>query len=150
MASVRGSRCLYDEFVLERIRSTLPECKSECWINYFIYAIFPCSDFVLLNFVSADSRITSGRNQKFVSLLLISSSSRPNLLCFGFDLNQSQHTIPISRSGNLPDCTIKTNIATSWKYLSTENDHIWLPPCREGTYIKNNLLKKMMDLMKAS
>ena len=45
------------------------------------------SDFVLLNFVSADSHITSGRNQKFVSLLLISSSSRPNLLCFGFDLN---------------------------------------------------------------
>ena len=31
-------------------------------------------------FVSADSRIASGRNQKFVSLLLISSSSRPNLL----------------------------------------------------------------------
>ena len=58
-------------------------------MNYFIYAIFPLSDLVLLNFVSADSRITSGRNQKFVSLLLISSSSRPNLLCFGFDLNQS-------------------------------------------------------------
>ena len=38
--------------------STLPECKSTCWINYFIYAIFPCSDFILLNFVSADSRIT--------------------------------------------------------------------------------------------
>ena len=61
--------------------------------------MFPCSDFVLLNFFSADSRITSGRNQKFVSLLLISSSSRPNLLCFGFDLNQSQRTIPISRNG---------------------------------------------------
>ena len=28
------------------------------------YAIFPCSDFVLLNFVSAHSRITSGRNLK--------------------------------------------------------------------------------------
>ena len=25
--------------------TTLPECKSVCWINYFIYAIFPCSDF---------------------------------------------------------------------------------------------------------
>ena len=103
MASVWGSRRLYDEFVLERIRSTLPECKSKCRINYFTYAIFPCSDFVLLNFVSADSRITSGRNQKFVSLLLISSSSRPNLLCFGFDLNQSKRTIPISRNWYLPD-----------------------------------------------
>ena len=54
-------------------------------------------------FVSADSRIASGRNQKFVSLLLISSSSRPNLLCLGFDLNQSQRTIPIFRNGCLPD-----------------------------------------------
>ena len=81
-----------------------PLFQSKCWINYFIYAIFPCSDFLLLNFVLADSRITSGCNQKFVSRLLISSSSRPNLLCFGFDLNQSQCTIPISRNGYLPDC----------------------------------------------
>ena len=64
-------------------------------VFYFIYAIFRCSDFVLLTFVSADSHITSGRDQKFVELLLISSSSRPNLLCFGFDLNRSQRTIPI-------------------------------------------------------
>ena len=48
-------------------------------------------------FVSADSLITNGRNQKFVYLLLISSSSRPNLLCFGFDLNQSQSRIPIQK-----------------------------------------------------
>ena len=57
-------------------------------------------------FVSADSRTASDRNQKFVSLLLISSSSRPNLLCFGFDLNQSQRTIPISRNGCLPDWSL--------------------------------------------
>ena len=50
--------------------------------------------------VSADSRITSGRNQKFVSLLLISSNSRPNLLCFGFDL-KSQRTM--YRNGYVPD-----------------------------------------------
>ena len=67
--------------------------SARAFANYFIYAIFPCSD----------SRIASGRNQKFVSLLLISSSSRPNLLCLGFDLNQSQRTIPIFRNGCLPD-----------------------------------------------
>ena len=33
---------------------------------------------------------------KNVSLLLISSSSRPDSLCFGFDLNQSQRTMLIS------------------------------------------------------
>ena len=46
LASVRGSRRLYDEFLLERIRSTLPECKSARWI-------FPGSNFVILYFVSA-------------------------------------------------------------------------------------------------
>ena len=60
-------------------------------------------------YVSADSRILSGRNQNFVSLLLISTSSRPNLLCFGFDLNQSQRTIPISRNGYVPDCSVSLN-----------------------------------------
>ena len=39
-----------------------------------------------------------------VSLLLISSSSRPDSLCFGFDLNQSQRTILISWNGYLHDC----------------------------------------------
>ena len=48
LASVRGSRLLYDEFLLERLRSILLECKNVCWINYFIYAIFSCSDLVLL------------------------------------------------------------------------------------------------------
>ena len=37
------------------------------------------------------------------NFLLISSISRPNLLCFGFDLNQSQRTKPISRNGYGPD-----------------------------------------------
>ena len=41
---------------------------------------------------------------KNVSLLLISSSSRPDSLCFGFDLNQSQRTILISWNGYLQDC----------------------------------------------
>ena len=56
-------------------------------------------------FVSADSRIASGRNQKFVSLLLISSSSRPNLLSW-FWSQQSQRTIPISWNGCLPDWSL--------------------------------------------
>ena len=85
-------------------------------VFYFIYAIFRCSDFVLLTFVSADSHITSGRNQKFVELLLISSSSRPNLLCFGFDLNHSQRTIPISRNGYLPDCKMFCDFSLQESY----------------------------------
>ena len=36
-------------------------------MNYFIYVIFTRSDLVLLNFVSADSHITSDRHQKFVT-----------------------------------------------------------------------------------
>ena len=36
-------------------------------------------------------------------LLLVSSTSRPNLLCFGFDLTQSQSSKPISRNGYGPN-----------------------------------------------
>ena len=73
--------------------------------------LLPCRDFVLLNFVSADSRITIGRNQKSVSLLLISISSRLNLLCFSLELNQSQRKMPISRNGYVPDCYIFIQIS---------------------------------------
>ena len=55
------------------------------------------------NFVSAYHRITTGPPQKKRDqVLLASSTSRPNLLCFGFDLTQSQNSKPISRNGYGP------------------------------------------------
>ena len=39
-----------------------------------------------------------------LDILLISSISRTSLCRFGFDLNQSQGTKPISRNGYGPDC----------------------------------------------
>ena len=43
------------------------------------------------------------KKKKIIQLLLISSISRPSLFCFGFDLNQSPGTKPISRNGYGPD-----------------------------------------------
>ena len=59
---------------------------------------------LLANFVSAYYRITTWPPQKKNQLLLVSSTSRPNLLCFGFDLTQSQSSKPISRNGYGPNC----------------------------------------------
>ena len=39
-----------------------------------------------------------------LDILLISNISRTSLCCFGFDLNQSQGTKPISRNGYGLDC----------------------------------------------
>ena len=50
-----------------------------------------------------NAALQHGRLKKKIQLLLVSSTSRPNLLCFGFDLNQSQSSKPISRNGYGPD-----------------------------------------------
>ena len=42
--------------------------------------------------------------QNRVQLLLISSISLPNLLCFGIDLNQSHRSKLIARNGYGPNC----------------------------------------------
>ena len=62
---------------------------------------------LLANFVSAyylTTALQHGRHKKKNQLLLVSSTSRPNLLCFGFDLTQSQSSKPISRNGYGPNC----------------------------------------------
>ena len=107
---------------------------------------FCAGDFILLTFVLADSRITIKNLFHFYS-----SPVALGQIYFVLVLILTNHnTRYLYPEMEISQTTIKTNIATSWKYLSTENDHTWLPPCREGTYIKNNLLKIMMDLMKAS
>ena len=58
---------------------------------------------LLANFVSAYYRITTWPPQKKKNqLLLVSSISRPNLLCFGFDLTQSQSSY--FSQNHLPSC----------------------------------------------
>ena len=56
------------------------------------------------NFISAYYRITTWPPQKKNQVLLASSTCRPNLLCFGFDLTQSQSSKLISRNGYGPNC----------------------------------------------
>ena len=79
--------------------------RVECWMfqinRVFFYTVFPrCVNYwILFRPIAA-----SGCHQKkIVQLLLISSISRPSLSCFGFDLNQSPGTKPISRNGYGPD-----------------------------------------------
>ena len=50
-------------------------------------------------------------------LLLVSSTSRPNLLCFGFDLTQSQSSKTISRNGYGPNWN-RTNF--NWRDQETD------------------------------
>ena len=56
---------------------------------------------------------TTKKNQ----LLLVSSTSRPNLLCFGFDLTQSQSSKTISRNGYGPHWN-RTNF--NWRDQETD------------------------------
>ena len=77
-----------------------------CWMfqinRVFFYAdVFPRS----VNYwISFRSIAASGCHQKKIAqLLLISSICRPSLFCFGFDLNQSPGTKPISGNGHGPD-----------------------------------------------
>ena len=70
---------------------------------------------LLANFVSAYYRITTWPPQKKNQLLLVSSTSRPNLLCFGFDLTQSQSSKPISRNGYGPNCVPLNNSVLKYR-----------------------------------
>ena len=58
---------------------------------------------LIANFVSAYYRIPTWPPQKKIQLLLVSSTSRPDLLCFRFDLTQSQSSKLISRNGYGPN-----------------------------------------------
>ena len=69
----------------------------------------PYIQSLLANFVSAyylTTALQHGRHKKKKKnqLLLVSSTPRPNLLCFGFDFTQSQSSKPISRNGYDPNC----------------------------------------------
>ena len=63
------------------------------------------------NFVSAYYRITTWSPQKKNQVLLASSTSRPNSLCFGFNLTQSQSSKPLSRKGYGPNWYIEWFVA---------------------------------------
>ena len=50
-------------------------------------------------------------------VLLASNTSQPNLLCFGFDLTQSQSSKPISRNGYGPNCSPLLSLRTSLRCI---------------------------------
>ena len=80
--------------------------RVECWMfqinRVFFYTVFPRSvnDWILFRPIAASG---CHQKKKIVQLLLISGISRPSLSCFGFDLNQSPGTKPLSRNGYGPD-----------------------------------------------
>ena len=60
-------------------------------------------------------------------LLLVSSTSRPNLLCFGFDHTQSQSSKPISRNGYGPNCLIPQGKLTGSPNYSGFSNNLMIP-----------------------
>ena len=80
--------------------------RVECWMfqinRVFFYTVFPRSVnyWILFRPIAASG---CHQKKKIVQLLLISGISRPSLSCFGFDLNQSPGTKPLSRNGYGPD-----------------------------------------------
>ena len=62
---------------------------------------------LLLNIVLADS--PHSKCPPLKKLMFFSSITRPNLLCFGFDLNPSQRTIHIFTNG-YPEMDISRNV----------------------------------------
>ena len=100
-----------DEFVLEWIFFTVSECVNvkSCMLNVPIkWIIFMLSFRALFSIEFYFGRLRQiTAIKKNVQLLPISSISRSSLFCFGFDLNQSQGTKPISRNGNGPEWLIE-------------------------------------------
>ena len=83
--------------------TTWPPQKKKSASSCFQHLSAKFALFWFSNFFSAYYRITTWPPQKKNQLLLVSSTSRPNLLCFGFDLTQSQSSKPISRNGYGPN-----------------------------------------------
>ena len=77
---------------------------------------------------------TTKKNQ----LLLVSSTSRPNLLCFGFDLTQSQSSKTISRNGYGPNWN-RTNF--NWRDQETD-----MVPKRECTAHQQKLYTRCFKM----
>ena len=98
--------------------------------------------FLLANFVSSYYRITTWPPQKKKKnqLLLVSSTFRPNLLCFGFDLTQSQSSKPISRNGYGPNCLLlfKCKLSCYWRFCFTAQELLSLFLC--FYYFLNHLI----------
>lgn len=78
---------------------------TSCWMfqrnKVFFYIVFPRS---VQHRILFEPITITGCHQKNCWTLLISSISRSSLFCFGFQLNQSQGTKPISRNVYCPDC----------------------------------------------
>ena len=103
---------------------------------------------LLANFVSAYYRITTWPPQKKKNqLLLVSSTSRPNLLCFGFDLTQSQSSKPVSRNGYGPNCYMINKIIHGclqiWDFSSRVQLDISLVCCAHSCAIELNTRREI-------
>ena len=89
-------RCSNVEFVLERIRFTLSECGyvKSCVMNVWNkWTIFMLSFRAVFSIEFCFGRLPQmAAIEKIVQLLPISSISRPSLVGFGFEFNQSQGT----------------------------------------------------------
>ena len=123
-----------------------------CMLNVWNKRIFLMVSYVqslLANFVSAHYLTTAlqhGRhkNKKKNQLLFVYVTSRPNLLCFGFDHTQSQISKPISRNGYGPNC--KLFFGGNWRdseriesAVLLKNLHKWQQSVTltAGGYVKN-------------
>ena len=91
-------------------------CTLNMW-NKWILLMVSCVQSLSANFVSAYFRITTWPPQKKNQVLLASNTSQPNLLCFGFDLTQSQSSKPISRNGYGPNCSPLLSLRTSLRCI---------------------------------
>ena len=111
-------------------------------IYYFIYAIFPWSDYYWILFRPPIAHYKRPPSKICLSSTHFLYSSRPNLICFGFDLNQWQRKIPLSRNGYLPDrlphclfLPLKQGNKTSQEVFSPLQYPRWIISAREDYHL---------------
>ena len=112
-------------YILYLIYILYPDCtlhSSVCSLHFALTGIRGTNTvYFWLQLFAQHGRYKKKKNQ----LLLVSSTSRPNLLCFGFDLTQSQSSKSISRNVYGPN-RLKCYIWQRWETYFAWNFPQWI------------------------